>query len=1315
MNNTEKMRLCPRAAGFGHRFAARTLQFFVALSVIGAGNQPAHAQQQMPPAENPARSKEPDLNQIFLVLKEYSSGEGMSIPRLPSELHNLQIEILPYRTTSEYKFALTARSFESEAAARVTMARIQQFIPSVRVARASEFFGGANPALQSANEQSAPLNSPSSFPVVTQPSAAPLDNTQFPKFRQLLGETLPVQPARRKPGQFLEPRPFVQEAPNPLQAPASQVATLPSPQSSAQASTPSGAVRRAEIVSNLVVDVSTTQVPANGRDRIAVVVRIPEHPRDAVVNEHSVHVTVSGAARLVLEDQPDDALPQNAQQRLRNTSSALQLPAKGGAIRLWVIAPSVPEEAILRVNYREQVADVAISFVPELREFIAVGLVEGVISSRNLSANAIQPLGSRLGFEEDLRRWGKEFGDGKGNASGRAALFVKGSIRGDVLLTASYDSDKVTHSRLMRDIDPQLEYPVYGDSSLRGFDARSASPLYVRIDKNKSYVLWGDFSTTDVAVQALGDRAGSSLVPRKIGAYGRLATGLKVHDEAPGRVVNGFITYDSLRNRTEQYPLNGTTILPGLGSSDAVVNSEQISIVTYDRNLLSTVLSQRLLERNKDYVFEPFNGRVRLLGSDLNFVDENGNPRYIRISYEVDANGGKQHFTYGADGQIAVTPNLNVGGSAVKDENPQQPYQLLSANATVKMGARSAGVVEVAQSEASGVVEPSGRFSPRYGGAPGALETRRDEAVRVALKHEGDGWQANLQVQKAGASFHNPTIDSGAGKTDARASLSVRATDTVTATLDATHVQDDVQPGTPARNDVALGATVKVSDTLQVRVGVRHIQEDAALANTPFLPPNYGPDSGQGAISNGITDTGLGGSIGTGLANGLTSPVPVTRDVDAVTMRVGVDWKPTKELQLGAEAEAGTDTLRDQQVSRWMLTSNYRFNDQLRGIARYEHSDGLGSALSLNQGDRSDVFTAGLRADVGAQTQMYSEYRLRDAASGETLEARDMQLASGIRQGYYVAPGVQLNGNAEYLKIYEGNAREAYALGVGMDHTANPLWKMSTRVDWRHVMDTGLSVGDQSEDQYSWTISLARKLDRDWTYLVRNYLLVSDYRNDSLGMPRGDVLQNRFQMGLAWRPVDTNPWNALMRYEYRTSWDDSAALLPPSSGAVQAMGVGDQYRAHIVSLVADYHPSRPWWWTGRLAALAREDRIPETGIQNLFSAYLMSSRLTYDYSKRWDISGLAAQMYSPESRNSQYALGFELGYLVQANLRLGLGYNFGGFSAPDLSGSDYTQNGLYVRMSFKFDEKLFKSADPEVNRSLARDGAAAKTLEKKTP
>src|SRR5439155_663703 len=75
------------------------------------------------------------------------------------------------------------------------------------------------------------------------------------------------------------------------------------------------------------------------------------------------------------------------------------------------------------------------------------------------------------------------------------ALFLKGKVLGSTLLTLAYDSDKPSDTTLFRDIQPDQFYPVYGDSSARGFDAQSTGKLYVMVQNGTNYVLYGDYST----------------------------------------------------------------------------------------------------------------------------------------------------------------------------------------------------------------------------------------------------------------------------------------------------------------------------------------------------------------------------------------------------------------------------------------------------------------------------------------------------------------------------------------------------------------------------------------------------------------------------------------------------------------------------------------------------------------------------------------------------------------------------------------------------------------------------------------------------
>ena len=90
---------------------------------------------------------------------------------------------------------------------------------------------------------------------------------------------------------------------------------------------------------------------------------------------------------------------------------------------------------------------------------------------------------------------------------GRLAFYLKGKIRGRYILTASLDTDEENLDtlfsgmdrkdprQLLRRLDPDDYYPVYGDDSILKEDAPTAGKFYVRIDRGSSHVMWGNFKT----------------------------------------------------------------------------------------------------------------------------------------------------------------------------------------------------------------------------------------------------------------------------------------------------------------------------------------------------------------------------------------------------------------------------------------------------------------------------------------------------------------------------------------------------------------------------------------------------------------------------------------------------------------------------------------------------------------------------------------------------------------------------------------------------------------------------------------------------
>jgi hypothetical protein len=120
-----------------------------------------------------------------------------------------------------------------------------------------------------------------------------------------------------------------------------------------------------------------------------------------------------------------------------------------------------------------------------------------------------------------------------------------------------------------------------------------------------------------------------------------------------------------------------------------------------------------------------------------------------------------------------------------------------------------------------------------------------------------------------------------------------------------------------------------------------------------------------------------------------------------------------------------------------------------------------------------------------------------------------------------------------------------------------------------------------------------------------------------------------------------------------------------------------------------------------VAAKWQTDQL-EGGTRSRFDAQLLAGRVVYDITERWDIGALAALQIGQHGAR-QHALGVEAGYLLKQNLWLSAGFNHSGFRGDtDLSGYEYTQQGVYLRLRFKFDETLWRAKDPQFNRALDR-------------
>lgn len=884
----------------------------------------------------------------------------------------------------------------------------------------------------------------------------------------------------------------------------------------------------------------------------------------------------------------------------------IQVFVEGGVGEFVILPPAEPGQALISVESGRVKHIAPLDFLPDLREMVASGLIEGIINLRKLDSRALVPTRQQDAFEKEIVNTVRTWNDGKYQGSARAAMFLKGKIKGEYLLTVAYDSDKDTKERLFRDIQPDEFYPVYGDSSVRAFDAQSTGRLYVRVDNKKSYLLYGDFNTSGGAEN------------RQLSNYNRSLTGIKQHYETAKVQANVFASRDSTKQVVDEFRANGTSGPFTLANTRGLINSEKLEVLTRDRNQASVILRAIPLIRFVDYELESLTGRI-LLKAPVASLDENLNPQSLRITYEVDQ-GGPQFWVAGADAQLKVTDRIEIGASIVDDRNPTDKFRMMSINSVAKIADKSFIIAEIVRTSREKVLlgESLGEIS--------------GNAKRVEFKHKDGSFDGNLFVARSDAGFDNPNASLAKGRTEAGGKMSYRLNDKTGFKGELLSTQDNV---TGAKRDgILLSIERTLGAGLRAEFGMRHARDTQAA---PVA--------------------GVGGSLGQA----------IKQDVTTVRGRITGDVPGIKNFSAYGEAEFD---VQDTQRKILAVGGDYQLPNKGRLYARHEFVSSITGPYGLNNQQRQNATVVGINTDYMKDGNLFSEYRVRDAISGGDAEA-----AIGLRNSWTVAEGLKLQTGFERVHTLAGaGTGESTALTGGLEYTANPLWKGSTRLELRE---------GQSQDSILSTIALASKLNRDWTVLGRNTFSLLKNK----GQAKGENKQERLQLGLAYRDTDSDTWNALGRIEHRTESDTTQPDIVLKRSV------------ELLSLHANWQPRRPFTFSARYAAKWVNEN--SNGLASKNNAQLLAGRAVWEISPRWDVSLNASTLLGRGAAAKQYGLGAELGFMVMENLWLSAGYNWFGYKDQDLTASDYTNKGVFVRLRYKFDEDLFnskpKSAKPELS------------------
>ncbi|MEO1021086.1 MAG: OmpA family protein [Bacteroidota bacterium] len=663
------------------------------------------------------------------------------------------------------------------------------------------------------------------------------------------------------------------------------------------------------------IQIYENHIPANGLDAAKVRIRLLD----------ANHIKIGAPTQLTL----DVDYGQWNVNDLNPNEPGTQILVENGELFAELRSMTDPKTTRVRANVGVIETEEVVHFVPDLRPLIAAGIIEGTIRL-NQSVNVSSALEDD-GFERELQQLSTDFGSFTGDS--RIAFFLKGKVRGNALLTAGYDSERSQDDRLFRDIQPDEFYPVYGDNSLRGFDAQSTGRLYVRVDKNKTYALYGDFITQE------RDEA------RQLGDYSRAQTGFKANVEKNGFSVEGFASSAYSTRRIREFRAQGLSryeILNDNGDLEqGIVNqSEIIELVTYDREQPDVILDVQRLTRFVDYALEVFTSTI-IFTQPIFSVDESFNPVFIRVTYEAD-NNDERYLIAGATAKYEVQNKGSVSASVVQDDNPENEFMLSSVNGKLNVGKNTRVIAEVAQTTTD--LEGTGA------------------AGRIEIQHKGKKLTALGQVGRSADNFANQAGTLGQGRTEARARASYKLGSKTKVSSEFLISQSDTSSQQTIGGLFDLRQTI--TSNINAGVGLRYSQQQ---------DPNQAED---------ITNTNLRANITSKvpLLNGASVFGEYEQDLEETDRRLvaaGMDYRFFGNSKLYARHEfissaAGRFTLRDNaQRNNTVvgLKSNFMKNGEVFSEYRVQDAfDGPTGQAAIGLRNNFQI-RPGLTANAGFERQ----------------------------------------------------------------------------------------------------------------------------------------------------------------------------------------------------------------------------------------------------------------------------------------------------------------------------------------------------------
>ncbi len=883
-------------------------------------------------------------------------------------------------------------------------------------------------------------------------------------------------------------------------------------------------------------------------------------------------------------------------------------------------------------------------------------------------------------------------------AQGRVKLYAKGRIQGRWLLEGGIDIDtsqldswrdlfRGDPTRIFRNLDPDRFYTVYGDASQTTQAAQSNARLYVRVQIDRSELLFGNFQTGLTGVE--------------FGRYSRAVTGGKLSfvraaddpNAPPSTQVIIFGAWLQTQRAHDELRGSGGSLYY-LSHRSIVEGSEQVRIEIRDK-ISNRPVNNTAQHTTVDYEVDYLAGHI-IMRDPVSSVapsptlvrDSNvdGDLAYVIVDYEYIVDGDSDDGTLGARATQKLGP-VRLGGTVVNEFRSGGNYTLLGGDIQVDLKKYGVLIGEYAHSY--------GALSSFATSSDGGLTYTDALGTSQALptQRQGNAYKAEADLRFGPVQFHPyfRGVDQGytdtANATDAGfmqwgGELSARVWGLMLhAYYDERRYQQALvydTSGAPlttvneTRRDIG-GEASYAWRLVGLRAGVRAESSDdpdyqrsghritgALRIDIKVAPRLTLYAAGQYAFEHGGGDP-------------TTSIIAQDNSLGAIGAIVKLPWQTsgTGEISYGAQGVGGLLSLKSELGPGRVLYGTFTLSE--------DRDDRVAATVAAGGRERISDNKGNARATIFAEDQFrdgpYVGPGLSDGGRAHMLTTgvdlplwKKFVVGATFERGEVSPSGTPLAGALPISRI-AGSLYGSYAGEALRVQIKGELREDSTTTP---TVDDPTTTVTTSESQWLIQGMITWRVNQDFTLRGKIFFSNSTALNTNSSLARS----SEATAGFAWRPSWTDRLALLGRYTYLEEGLPNAQAVGGPVDPLTGAALGFRERAHVASLAGD---GRIFWKFSlgeKVAAKLREEITPDGNSQAWLILWI--NRLTLHVTRAWDALVEYRLLYGPGPALT-HGVAIEVNRIIVGHLRLGVGWNFTSFTDDETALGDGNEKGFFVR------------------------------------